>query len=163
MNTRASLDALLSALNIEPIYYQHVALATCNDADKVNLQRQGTRLKNLFLRDNPGRRHFLLLTTPEKQIDLKMLSKQLEVARLGFASAERLGKYLGVTPGSVSLLALNNDTEQHVELLIDNDVWQQDAFQCHPLINTETYVLTKAQSQLFLQSTGHDARIIDNI
>lgn len=163
MNTKASLDVLLTQLNIEPLYYQHVALATCDVADKLNLQREGTRIKNLFLRDNPGRRHFLLLTTPDKQVDLKLLSKQLTVSRLGFASAERLNKYLGVMPGSVSLLALNNDRGCNVELLIDNDVWQQAAFQCHPLINTETYVLTKAQSQLFLQSTGHEVCVIDNI
>jgi len=163
MNTKASLDVLLAELSIEPLRYQHPALATCDAADKLNLQREGARIKNLFLRDNPGRRHFLLLTTPDKQVDLKLLSKQLTVSRLGFASAERLNKYLGVMPGSVSLLALNNDRECHVELLIDDDIWQQEAFQCHPLINTETYVLTKAQSHLFLESTGHDVRVIDNI
>jgi len=163
MITKASLDALLTQLSIEPLFYQHAALVTCDDADKLDLQREGARIKNLFLRDNPGRRHFLLLTTPEKQIDLKLLSKQLAVSRLGFASAERLYKYLGVKPGSVSLLALHNDSESHVELLIDNDVWQQTAFQCHPLINTETYVLTKAQSHSFLQATGHEVRVLNNI
>jgi len=160
MIAKASLDALLTKLNIYPLHYQHPALVTCDAADRLNLQREGARIKNLFLRDNPGRRHFLLLTKPDKQIDLKQLSKQLAVSRLGFASSERLYKYLGVKPGSVSLLALNNDSELDVELLIDDDIWQQGAFQCHPLINTETYVLTKVQSMTFLQATAHEVRVI---
>ena len=160
INAKAALDALLSNLCINPICYQHPPLATCDDADKLNLQRQGARIKNLFLRDNYGRRHFLLLTTPEKKVDLKQLSKQLSISRLGFASAERLHKYLRVTPGSVSLLALINDTEHKVELLMDDDIWQQRAFQCHPLLNTETYVLTKAQCINFLKATGHEVGVI---
>ncbi len=160
ISAKASLDALLSQLNISPVCYEHPPLATCYEADKLKLQRQGARIKNLFLRDNYGRRHFLLLTTPEKKIDLKQLSKLLSISRLGFASAERLDKYLKVTPGSVSLLALINDSEQQVELLMDEAIWQQDAFQCHPLINTETYVLTKLQSIQFLQAAGHEARVV---
>ncbi|WP_037028292.1 prolyl-tRNA synthetase associated domain-containing protein [Psychromonas aquimarina] len=160
ITAKASLDTLLIQLNIRPVCYEHPPLATCDEADKLNLQRQGTRLKNLFLRDNYGRRHFLLLTTPEKKVDLKQLSKQMSISRLGFASAERLDKYLRVTPGSVSLLALINDSENRVELLMDDDIWRQQAFQCHPLVNTETYVLTKSESVEFLKATGHERSVI---
>ncbi|SQD77185.1 YbaK/EbsC family protein [Moritella yayanosii] len=67
---------------------------------------------------------------------------------------ERLHKYLRVTPRAVSLLALINDTEPKVEFLMDDDIWQQRAFQCHPLLNTETYVLTKRKALIF-KATGH--------
>ncbi len=160
ISAKAALDALLAQLNIRPVCYEHPPLATCNEADRLKLQRMGARLKNLFLRDNYGRRHFLLLTTPEKKVDLKQLSKQMSISRLGFASAERLHKYLQVTPGSVSLLALINDSENQVELLMDDEIWQQQGFQCHPLVNTETYVLTKAESIEFLKATGHKVRVV---
>ncbi|MCO7223135.1 prolyl-tRNA synthetase associated domain-containing protein [Pleionea sp. CnH1-48] len=142
-------------------YYEHPPLATCQDADKLNLERSGARLKNLFLRDNYGRRHFLLITSPEKKVDLKALSRQLSISRIGFASAERLHKYLGIQPGCVSLLALFNDQESAVEFWIDRDIWQADAYQCHPLVNTATVVLGKEDVLKFLQLTGHDYQLVD--
>src|SRR5690554_4274639 len=92
----------LSRWQITPPMIEHPPLYTCHDADHLLLERPGTRLKNLFLRDNYGRRHALLLTKPDKQVDLKALSKQLAWSRIGFASAERLQRYLGVEPGHVS-------------------------------------------------------------
>lgn len=112
--TVSQLAALLNKLGIIYQAYQHPPLATCRDADRLELVREGTRLKNLFLRDNYGRQHILLITTANKQIDLKALSKQQGLSRLGFASDSRLQQYLGIklgayprwrrsmTPGSMS-------------------------------------------------------------
>ncbi|WP_196139079.1 prolyl-tRNA synthetase associated domain-containing protein [Aliikangiella sp. G2MR2-5] len=141
--------------------FDHPPLHDSKEADRLAIHRPGTRLKNLFLRDNYGRRHFLLLVPPEKSVDLKQLSKQLKVSRLGFASAERLDRYLEVKPGSVSLLALLNDKDNCVELLIDNECWCGEAFQCHPLINTATLVLSKKSVQTFVGLTGHSITVID--
>ncbi|PWK54281.1 prolyl-tRNA synthetase associated domain-containing protein [Pleionea mediterranea] len=154
------LTSLLKAWGVDYKRYQHPPLDTCDEADALQLQRSGTRLKNLFLKDNYGRRHFLLLTTPEKRVDLKLLSKQMSIARLGFASERRLLKYLKVKPGCVSLLALINDEQQQVELLLDNDIVDSEYFQCHPLINTETYVLSHHNIDKFLANTGHTVKSV---
>lgn len=150
----------LEQLNIEYLHYTHPPLETCRDADKYFIERPGKRLKNLFLRDNYGRRHFLLLTAHNRQVDLKQLSRQESIARLGFASSKRLSKHLGVIPGCVSALALMNDAENKVELMVDAEIWNSEAFHCHPLINTETFVLTKDSLLKFLQNTGHSPKII---
>lgn len=152
---REYLEQCMASLCIEYQHYTHPPLNDCKQADLLNLNRSGTRLKNLFLRDNYGRRHFLLLVSPEKSVNLKVLSQDLSVSRLGFASEDRLKRYLGVNPGHVSLLALINDQRNEVELLVDQEVWEENAFQCHPLVNTETYVLDKTDVLNFLGLTGH--------
>ena len=154
------LKQKLDELNIIYESYTHPALYTCKDADHYAIERPGTRLKNLFLRDNYGRRHFLLITSFNQTVDLKKLTKFLKVSRLGFASQERLKKYLGVNPGCVSLLTLINDPEHQVELLIDSRIWHSEQFHCHPLINTETLVIEKRAIEMFLEFTGHQPTLI---
>jgi Ala-tRNA(Pro) deacylase len=72
-----------------------------------------------------------------------------------------LQKILGVEPGSVSLLALINDPQGQVEVVLDEKIWQADHLQCHPLFNTATVVLTHADIQRFLKATNHTWRIVD--
>lgn len=150
--------AQLASWQITPPVIEHPPLFTCDEADRLLLGRPGTRLKNLFLRDNYGRRHALLLTTAHKQVDLKALSKQLGWSRIGFASPQRLDKYLGVAPGHVSVLALVNDSAQAVELWLDNELMAGDDFHCHPLRNTATLLLSKADLTRFIEKTGHTAQ-----
>jgi Ala-tRNA(Pro) deacylase len=83
------------------------------------------------------------------------------VDRLGFASADRLMKHLGVTPGSVSLLGLVNDTAHAVEFVIDRRLWDAEAVHAHPLVNTATMVIPHAQLERFLAATGHLPRVVE--
>ncbi len=155
-----TLNSLFIKLNIDCLKLEHAALETCVDADRLMLERPGTRLKNLFLRDNYGRRHFLLLTAHDKKVDLKALSKEMQIARLGFASAQRLEKYLAVKPGCVSALALVNDTDNAVELWVDERVWKSGSFHCHPFVNTSTWVLEKNDLIKLWKYTNHCPRVI---
>jgi Ala-tRNA(Pro) deacylase len=155
------LNQCLDKLKINYRRFQHPPLNTCIDADRLGVERPGCRLKHLFLRDNYGRRHFLLITDPYKRVDLKQLSKQQSVARLGMASNERLQRYLSVNPGHLSVLALFQDTRREVQLWIDKDVWSCELFQCHPLINSETYVITKDDLVRFLNYFGYPPKVIE--
>jgi len=98
---------------------------------------------------------------PDRAVDLNALGVVLGAGRLGFASAERLHKHLGITPGAVSLLALANDQAGAVELVIDRALWEADAIQAHPLVNTATVILTHADLERFLAATGHAPRVIE--
>ena len=140
----------------------HPALDNCQQADLLGVNRPGTRLKHLFLRDNYGRRHFLLMLAHDKQVDLKALSKNLGISRLGFASEDRLARYLKVRRGCVSVLALLNDTTHQVELWIDKDIWRaSNQYQCHPWINTQTWVISHDRLKEFLAHTGHQVQLLD--
>ncbi|MFC3033155.1 prolyl-tRNA synthetase associated domain-containing protein [Pseudoalteromonas fenneropenaei] len=157
---RLALRSLLNLLDIEPLEYQHPPLMTCEDADALALVREGTRLKNLFLRDNYGRRHILLITTPERRVDLKRLSQQQAMSRLGFASNERLARYLGIEPGCVSALSLVNAQEGAVELWLDDTLRDAALWQCHPLDNRFTWVLSLPDLMRFWQHLGYQPKWI---
>lgn len=59
-----------------------------------------------------------------------------------FGKLEYMEKYLDITPGSVSVLGLMNDSEKKVQLLIDEDVMKEPYFGCHPCINTSSLKFT---------------------
>lgn len=102
-------------LKIHDIAYErfdHPAVFTCEEADKIRevfTRMPGVPTKNLFLRDKDGKRHFLIVTGHGKNVDLKKLRTLLNISKLSFGSPENLMKYLGVTPGAVTILGLMHD------------------------------------------------------
>ena len=139
----------------------HPPVYTYQEAEDQVSPLPGAHTKNLFLRDGKGRRHFLVVVEGAMQVDLKALRVMLGADKFGMASPERLKKYLGVEPGAVTLLGLINDSAQAVELVFDRAVWAADAIQCHPLLNTSTLVLARADVERFLQCTGHEWQVVE--
>jgi len=157
---QVELANILAQLNINYDVIHHPPLHRSCDADSLMVERPGTRLKNLFLRDNKGQKHYLVITAYDKRLDLKALSSQQGLSRLGFASSERLARYLKVVPGCVSMLALLNDKHNEVQLWLDQDIVSGDLFHCHPFDNTQTWLLKKQDLVTFFDYTGHTASII---
>jgi Ala-tRNA(Pro) deacylase len=135
--------------------FEHPAVFTCEEAELHRPDRPAVSTKNLFLCDKKGRRFFLAVTSCEKTVKLDNLSLQLKAPHLRFGSEENLQRLLGVTRGAVTMMGLANDTEHKVELWIDADIWQGKQFLCHPLVNTATLVLSKAELEHFFALTGH--------
>ena len=82
---------------------------------------------------------FYLLTMPaHKNFRTKELSGQLGVARLSFGDEALLAEMMDLTPGSVTVIGLMNDTEHKVRLLVDSDLQKPEYFACHPMINTSS-------------------------
>ncbi|MDE2359569.1 MAG: prolyl-tRNA synthetase associated domain-containing protein [Betaproteobacteria bacterium] len=155
------IEAFLALHGIQADRVEHPAVMTVEESERLVPPLPGAKTKNLFLRDKKGTRHFLVTVAHDHPVDLEALGAELGAGRLGFASSERLLKHLGVTPGSVSLLALVNDNAHAVELVIDRRLWAADAVHAHPLVNCATMVIPHAQLERFLAATGHDARILD--
>lgn len=154
---------ILQYLDEQGIAYEkveHPAVFTCEQSEQLVPPLEGKHTKNLFLRDKKGRRHILVAVGYEKQVDLKALAKRLGVNRLSMASEKRMLKFLGVTPGSVTLLGLIHDTEREVEVVIDEAIWQADKLKCHPLVNTATVAISLSDMARFVEETGHTARVI---
>jgi Ala-tRNA(Pro) deacylase len=141
--------------------YDHEAVYTCEQADSLDIPETGAKTKNLFLRDRKGRRHFLVTVGADKSVDIKALEAVVGAKGLSFASAERLGKYLGLTPGAVTILGVINDVDNAVEVVIDEDLWRLGSMRCHPLVNTSTLVIARDDIKRFLDITGHELRIVD--
>ena len=148
----------LSFMNTNNFAFQrieHPAVFTCAEADLYHTGVAAVSTKNLFLCDKKGRRFFLAVTSCEKTVKLDSLSVQLYSPHLRFGSEENLMRLLGVTRGSVTMLGLANDTEHQVELWLDSEIWNNENFLCHPLVNTATLVLSKNELEKFFSLTGH--------
>lgn len=141
--------------------YDHPPVFTVEDVNRLVPPLPAAKTKNLFLRDNKGQRHFLVVVGDEKRVELKTLSGLLGSSRLRFGSADRLKKHLGVDPGAVSLFGVVNDVDNAVEVIIDGELWESEAFQFHPLVNTSTLIISRDNLKRFLAQTGHKVQILD--
>jgi Ala-tRNA(Pro) deacylase len=150
----------LDSRGISYLRIDHPPVFTCEESERLVPPLDGAKTKNLFLRDGKGRRHFLVSVPPEKNVDLKALSVELQAPGLGFASPERLEKYLKLTPGSVTLLGVINDSDNRVQVVIDEPLWQADALQVHPLINSSTLLIKRSLVEQFLISLNHAPHVI---
>ena len=134
----------LDKLGIQYQRIDHEATMTmeaCEEIDR-SLGDNTTICKNLFLCNRQETDFYLLLMPGDKPFKTKDLSAQIHSARLSFAKPEYMEKYLDITPGSVSVLGLMNDSEKKVQLLIDEDVMKEPYFGCHPCINTSSLKFT---------------------
>ncbi len=149
------LYSFLHEHHIRYTRYDHPPVFTCEQARRLVPTMAAAETKNLFVRDRKGRRHFLVVVGYEKSADLAALSDLLGTSRLSLGSPDRLTRFLGVEPGSVTLLALINDPEGQVSIIIDEEVWRHDALRCHPLVNTCTLAIPREDLARFMAATGH--------
>lgn len=152
--------AFLAAQGIPYDRHDHPAVFTVEESERLLPEMGGAATKNLFLRDEKGRRQFLVSVAAAKRVDLRALAAVLQSTKLSFGSADRLARVLGVEPGSVTLLALANDPSHQVEVFLDRDLWDAAALRCHPLVNTATLVIPHGGLERFFQATGHPAKIV---
>ena len=147
---------LLDQLNIPYRHVAHDAAETMEACVEVDT-RLGTKMcKNLFLCNRQQTDFYLLMMPGDKPFKTKELSGQLGVARLSFASGEKMEEYLGLLPGSVSVMGLMNDKEHAVRLLIDADLLRADEVGVHPCLNTASLAVSVADIlEKFLPHTGH--------
>lgn len=151
---------VLADLSIKYEKYDHPAVFTSEEADKYFDVPGVAKSKNLFLRNKKGNRHILVVITDRKKTDLKKLAEYLGESKLSFASAERLMKYLGLTPGSVSPFGLINDSEKSVEVIVDTDLTDMNKVSFHPNINTSTLVISSEDFRRFLDSRGNSVTFL---
>lgn len=133
-------------------------IEACAEIDAV---LEATICKNLFLCNRQQTQYYMLMMPGDKVFKTKELSSQLGCARLSFAPAEAMEKYLDITPGSVSVLGLLNDKENKVRLIVDEDIINSEFVGCHPCINTTSLKLyTKDVFGKVLQEMKHDMTIV---
>jgi Ala-tRNA(Pro) deacylase len=146
--------------NIEYERHDHPPVYTCEDVNRLVPELPGAKTKNLFVRDQKGKQHFLVSVPDEKSVDLKALASVLGVDKLSFGSEKRLKKYLDLEPGAVTILAAMNDTDEAVEVVVDEELWKAEALLYHPLVNTSTVLISRENVARFLEITGHTPRVI---
>lgn len=145
----------LAALGISFERYEHPPVFTGEEAAVHWAVIPGTQVKNLFLRNKKGDRHYLAILGIHKQADLRRLVKIVGDDRFSFGSAERLQACLGVAPGSVSPFGLINDEARRVIVIVDEDLRRAERLLFHPNINTATVTISGADLEKFLAWRGN--------
>ena len=156
MNIEKS-DELLKYLEDKGIpvkTFEHPPVHTVEESRALRGDIPGVHTKNLFLRDGK-KRFFLFVTDESRAINLKALSKIIGAKGVSFGSPDALMEMLGITAGSVSLLAALNDPEQKVTVVIDEALLSAERINCHPLSNRRTTSLTRDDIAAFMAATGH--------
>lgn len=151
----------LDGLEVKYELYEHVEVYTVEEAKTHTSHIEGMHFKNLFLRDRKGKQHFLVILSEDKLVDLKELSKKLNVSNLSFASEERLFKYLRLLPGSVGPFGLIYDVDNHVKVVLDEKVLDQEYVTFHPNRNSATVKLKSSDLIRYLEIQGYDIVFTD--
>ena len=153
---------LLDLLGISYLRADH------DHADTIELCREIEKIlgcpicKNLLLTNRQNTAFYLLMMPGDKPFKTKDLSRQIQSARLSFASGEQMEQLLGTPPGSLSVLGLMNDAEGRVKLLIDSDLMGLEYIGCHPCRNSSTLKLGMADVlELLLPAMHHDITFVD--
>lgn len=153
---------LLDQLNITYQRLDHDAIFTIEGCRQIDQLLKIEICKNLFLCNAQKTSFYLLMTPGGKKFRTSEISHQIGSSRLSFAQPEYLEKFLDLTPGSVSILGLMNDKENHVRLLIDKDVIDgHDFIGCHPCINTSSLKIKTADIlEKFLPHINHPYQLV---
>jgi Ala-tRNA(Pro) deacylase len=154
------LFALLDRLGISWRNTVHVPVFTVAESAQVKTAIPGGHTKNLFMRDKKGQL-VLVSAWADSQLPLNQLHKILGTQRLSFTDAPLLWEALGVTPGSVTGLALMNDFPARVRFVADEALLAFDTLNFHPLRNDMTVSIGWADFLDFAAATGHTVERVD--
>jgi Ala-tRNA(Pro) deacylase len=154
--------SLLDELSIPYERVDHAVTETMEACENIDMLLGVSMCKNLFLRNRQKTAFYLLMMPGKKKFKTKDVSKQLGTSRLSFAEAEYMEQYLNITPGSVSVLGLMNDSNHAVHLVIDKELLDNEYIGCHPCINTSSLkIRTEDILNIFLKHTGHTWTTVD--
>jgi Ala-tRNA(Pro) deacylase len=156
-----SIYALLNSKNIQFSYTEHRPVYSMEESDTLKIPAGAVICKNLFLRNNNGKQHFLLTVPADTPVDLKELAVKLASSRLSFASAERLEKYLGLQSGLVSPFGLLNDTSKSVIFVSSKNLPPSVIIGIHPNDNTATVWLTFGDLLALLSELQVEVKLVE--
>jgi Ala-tRNA(Pro) deacylase len=158
--TPADLFAYLDRLGIAHRTVTHVPLFTVEQSQALRGTIPGGHTKNLFLKDKKGAL-YLVTALEDAVIELKSLHRLLGASgRFSFGSADQMRAALGIEPGAVTPFAAMNDTVRQVAVVLDAALMRHDTINAHPLVNTMTTSVARADLVRFLEATGHSPRVL---
>jgi Ala-tRNA(Pro) deacylase len=156
----ADLYDRFESLGISWRTMEHDPVFRVEEGREIKAAMPGGHTKNLFLKDARGEL-WLISALGDSVIDLKTLHKVIGSGRLSFGKAELMHEVLGVTPGSVTVFALINDTSHRVRLVLDAGLFRHEIVNFHPLTNAATTAITSADLGRFVRALGYDPVVVD--
>ena len=156
MDKKEKVLKKLDELNIHYKLIDHPAVYTIDTMDELHLNKNGHIVKNLFLKNSNGKKHYLVVLKGDKKADLKSIKSQINSTALSFASEEILEKHLGLSKGAVTPLGIINDDEHFVNIVLDEDLKNEEILGVHPNVNTSTVFISYNDLIKFINSFGNE-------
>lgn len=160
LRTSEEILARLAEMGIDVVVHRHPPVLTVEEAQLHTAHLPGGHCKNLFLKDKKGRL-WLVTCRDERRVDLNRLSRELGAARFSFGKGELLEATLGVTPGSVTPLAIVNDEVGAVTHVIDRGLLACATVNCHPMQNDATVAIGTDDLLRLIRATSHEPLLHD--
>ena len=151
----------LERLGIAFDYYEHPEAPTIEIASQFYRGEGTTLCKNLFFRNHKGNRHYLVIMDALYPMDIHDMEHRLRQGKLSFASPERMMRYLGVRPGSVSLFTLVNDAGHEVTLFVDRHLLEAEKVAFHPNDNRASLVISRDDMMRFVDAIGNPYEVVE--
>ena len=151
----------LDAHEIKYEAYTHPASPTIEIAKQYWRDDGSVHCKNLFFRNHKGNRHYLVCFDCDQDMAIHDLEKRLHQGKLSFASPQRMERYLGLEPGSVSPFGLINDEENHTHLFLDKNLESAESLSFHPNDSRGTVVISKAEFLRYLEAVGNSWEFVE--
>ena len=151
----------LQAHDIPYTVYHHPEGKTIEEAKRWWRNDGSVHCKNLFFRNHKGNRHYLVVFDSEQSLAIHDLEQRLKQGKLSFASEQRMDRYLGLKPGSVSPFGLINDAENHVHLFLDKNLLNYPSLSFHPNDNRATVVISQEMFAKYLAAVGNSYEYIE--
>lgn len=146
---------LLNKLGIPYRYVSHPEVKTVADHMSFAATFPAQLLKNLLLKNSPGKHFYLYILDGNRKADLREVALQLGESRLSFASPGELMTTLGVEPGSVTPFSVAYHSKSNLQILIDASVSATQPLGFHPLINTASVCISRADLLRLLAFYGY--------
>ncbi|MDJ0954213.1 MAG: prolyl-tRNA synthetase associated domain-containing protein [Acidimicrobiia bacterium] len=156
----AELLDRLDELGIQHRTVRHAPVFTVAEAKELRGAQEGGHSKSLFLKNKKGQM-WLVVVSEDQPVSLEVLAATLDARRLSFGSPDRLMRYLGVVPGSVTPFAVVNDRAGDVTVAISADLLENELLNFHPLVNDQTTRIASQDLLRFLAATGHEPLILE--
>ncbi len=160
MNGDPVVYETLHKLNISFQYIEHPPAPTIEIAKQYWHGHDAQHCKNLFLRNHKGNKHYLIIFDCDKNLAIHDIEKMLKQGKLTFASEQRMQRYLGLKPGSVSAFGLIHDIENHVHVFIDTNLQKASKISFHPNDNTASLIIDFSDFLHYLEFSNNSHEFI---
>lgn len=134
--------AKLNELGIEYKIIEHEPMYTMDQYKSIQAKYNICVPKNLFLCNRQKTIFVLLAMIGNKKFKANQLAKQINTARLSFASEDDLSDDLHCFKGCTNIFSLLFDKKNSIRLAIDEDLLKEEYLGFHPCNNCKTVIVS---------------------